>query len=264
MSENHHNTCSKLPISVFIVTLNEAKFIEKTLNSVRQCAEVIIVDSGSTDGTVEIATRLGAKVIYNPWQGYAKQKQIAMEHCHFDWVLNLDGDEELTSSALEALCHAMENDSHSAVRLKRIDRFIGRFPSEWVKKPNNVRFYKKRDACFDKDKLVHESAHVKGDELYLQQHFLHYGYDDIDTLDAKYNTYSTLRAEEKVVQGKCYSLLKLLAIFPLTFIKEYILCRFFLFGVRGFIKSMMAAHYAFLKEAKLYERNQKSNNKALR
>ena len=257
MSESKKNRENKAPISVFIVTLNEAEHIENTLKSVSECAEVIVIDSGSTDGTVEIATELGAKVIYHPWEGYAKQKQIAMEHCSFEWVLNLDGDEELTPSALQVLCNAMEEDKYTAVRLKRIDRFINKFPTGWVKKPNNVRFYKKSDACFNAKKLVHESATVEGKELYAKEYFLHYGYNDIDTLTAKNNTYSTLRAKEKIIQGKRYSILKLLLVFPITFIKEYIFCRFFLFGNRGFIKSMMTAHYAFLKEAKLYEHNKK-------
>lgn len=250
-------TKKKIPISVFIVTLNEAKYIANTLKSVEECAEVIIVDSGSTDGTVEIASQLGAKVIHHPWEGYAKQKQIAMEHCTFDWVLNLDGDEELTPSALQMFCRVMSEDKYKAVRLKRIDRFINKFPSNWVKKPNNVRFYKKSDACFNKNKLVHESATVEGYEFYSKEHFLHYGYNDIDTLTAKNNTYSTLRAKEKVLQKKSFSTLKLVFIFPLTFIKEYIFCRFFLFGTRGFIKSVMTAYYAFLKEAKLFESNKK-------
>ena len=257
MYKNEKSTDKKIPISVFIVTLNEVKHIANTIKSVERCAEVIIIDSGSTDGTVEIATQFGAKVIYHPWQGYAKQKQIAMGHCKFNWVLNLDGDEELTQSALQVLVNVMEGNKYTAVRLKRIDFFINKFPISWVKKPNNVRFYKKSDACFNEAKLVHESATVSGSELYSKQYFLHYGYNDIETITTKNNTYSTLRAEEKVIQGKKYSILKLLFIFPLTFIKEYIFCRFFLFGTRGFIKSILTAHYAFLKEAKLYESNKK-------
>lgn len=244
---------AKLPISVFIVTLNESAHLEKTLKSIERCAEVIIVDSGSTDGTVELAELNGAKVIHQPWLGYSKQKQLAMEHCRFDWVLNLDGDEEITTEALDELAKVIDGNTYDSVRLKRIDRFIGKFPSNWVKKENNLRFYRKSSASFDAEKLVHESAAVDGKEHYSDCFFYHYGYNDISLLQDKTNKYSSLRAEEKFIKNKKYSILKLVLIFPITFINKYIFGRFFLFGSRGFIKAVMEANYAFLKEAKLYE-----------
>lgn len=247
-------TNEKLPISVFIVTLNESAYLEKTLQSVQNCAEVVVVDSGSTDGTVEIAERHGAKVIHQPWLGYSKQKQVAMDHCSFDWVLNLDGDEEITTDALNELAAVMQAGVYDSVRLKRVDRFIGKFPGDSIKKANNLRFYRKSSASFDADKLVHESAAVKGKEHCSNNFFYHYGYDDISLLQQKLNTYSSLRAEEKFLKNKKHSALKIILVFPITFINKYIFGRLFLFGLRGFIKAVMEAHYAFLKEAKLYEK----------
>ncbi len=253
----------KLPISVFIITLNESTHIEKTLRSIQRCSEIVVVDSGSTDNTIDIAKKYGARVINQPWQGYAKQKQIAMNFCHFDWVLNLDGDEEITQEILNELSIIIEANIYSSVRLKRVDQFIGEFPNNFVKKPNNLRFYRKSCARFDTDKLVHESANVTGRELKSKNHFYHYGYDDIHLLQDKMNKYSSLKAEEKFIKKTKHSITKLILTFPLTFIKRYAIDRLFMFGTRGFIKSIMESHYSFLKQAKLYERHQRNNKKQI-
>lgn len=251
----------KLPISVFFVTLNESAYIDKAIKSVALCDEIIVVDCGSTDGTQEIATKLGANVVHHPWQGYAKQKQFALELCKNEWVLNLDGDEVMTEDALEELENVINNASYSSFRLKRVDMFIDKFPKKSVKKKNNLRAYKKSLAFFNKQKRVHESATVKGQEYYSKSHFYHFGYNNIDTLLDKINKYSSLRAQEKFESGKKYYLAKLILVFPVFFFKNYILDRMFLFGVRGFIKAMVDASYAFAKEAKLYEMHKKCGNK---
>tara|TARA_R110002012_G_scaffold70852_3_gene182223 strand:+ start:909 stop:1673 length:765 start_codon:yes stop_codon:yes gene_type:complete len=252
----------KLPISVFFVTLNESAYIADAIKSVSSCDEIIVVDCGSTDGTQEIATKLGANVVHHPWQGYAKQKQFALELCQHEWVLNLDGDEVMTEDALKELESVINNPRYASFRLKRIDMFIDKFPKESVKKKNNLRAYKKSLAFFNKQKKVHESATVKGQEYYSKSHFYHFGYNNIDTLLNKINTYSSLRAQEKFESGKAYSLAKLLFAFPVFFFKDYILGRLFLFGVRGFIKAMIGASYAFAKEAKLYEMHKKGKDKS--
>jgi glycosyltransferase involved in cell wall biosynthesis len=247
----------KLPISVFIITLNESAHIEKTLRSIQRCSEIVVVDSGSTDNTIDIAKRYGARVINHSWQGYAKQKQIAMNLCNYDWVLNLDGDEEITPEILNELSIIIEDKIYGSVRLKRIDQFIGEFPNNFVKKQNNLRFYRKFCARFDVDKLVHESANVTARELKSKNHFYHYGYDDIHILQEKMNKYSSLKAEEKFINKTKHSITKLILIFPLTFIKRYAIDRLFMFGTRGFIKAIMESHYSFIKQAKLYERYQR-------
>ena len=243
----------KLNVSVFIVAQNEEAHIEKTLRSVESMDEVILVDSGSTDKTKEIAQRYGAKVVEQSWQGFAKQKQFAMSLCQHDWVLNLDGDEAITPEIVAEFKCIMENDSADSVRMWRDDIFIGEPLSRWSKKANNHRFYKKSKANFDTTRLAHESADVKGKEVFINQLFIHYGYGNIETITDKNNHYSTLKAREKLNKGKGFSVAKLFLIFPLTFLKEYIFQRKLFSGKRGFILSVMAAYYSFLKEAKLYE-----------
>lgn len=246
----------KLPISVFIITKNEGKHLEKTLQSVSLIDEIILVDSGSTDDTLSIAERYGAKIYTHPWQGYAKQKQYAMSLCRHEWVLNLDGDEAINPSLINALSAVMAQDSADSVRFWRNDIFIGKPLSHWSKKPNNHRFYKRSKSFFDDSRLAHESATVDGKEIFINETFDHFGYCSIEAITHKNNSYSSLKADEKFAKGKRFSVLKLIIIFPLVFIKEYLLQRKCFSGMRGFILSIMTAYYAFLKEAKLYENHQ--------
>ncbi len=242
----------KLPISVFIITLNEEHNIKRLLESLKPFQEVIVVDSGSTDKTTDIAKEHGAKVAFNPWPGYAKQKQFAMELCNNDWVLNLDADEEIPENLLIEIEKVTNNEDISAVRFARCDLFLGKKMPSYCSLFSNTRLYRKSKASFDPSFLVHESATVKGKQAYINTPFLHYGYNDIDTLCEKLNSYSTLKAKEKFLKGKRSNLVKILLIFPLEFIRKLIIQRFALFGTRGFILAILYAHYALLKEAKLY------------
>lgn len=244
---------SKLPVSVFIITKNEARHLAKTLSSVQYMDEIIVVDSGSTDSTIEIAKKFGAKVYHHDWMGYAKQKQYAMSLCQHEWVLNLDGDEAISPDIVHALQQVILDDNADCVRMWRDDIFINKPLSAWSKKANNHRFYKRSKSYFDDKKFAHESASVNGKEIFLNQTFTHYGYDSISAITTKNNTYSSLKAKEKHHQHKLHSSLKLIIIFPLVFFKEYLLQRKIFSGKRGFILSIMEAYYAFIKEAKLYE-----------
>lgn len=249
----------KLPISVFIITKNEEDYIEKMLQSVSLLDEIILVDSGSTDDTLTIAKRYGAKIYSHPWQGYAKQKQYAMSLCSHEWVLNLDGDEAINSSLIDAFKMIMEQDKADSVRFWRNDIFIDKPLSSWSKKPNNHRFYKRSKSFFDDSRLAHESATVDGIEIFINETFDHFGYCSVEAITNKNNRYSSLKADEKLAQGKTFSNVKLITVFPLVFIKEYFIQRKVFSGRRGFILAIMDAYYAFIKEAKLYEHCQSKN-----
>ncbi|MDB2650243.1 glycosyltransferase family 2 protein [Porticoccaceae bacterium] len=246
----------KLPVSVFIITKNEEEHIEKTLKSVSLFDEVILVDSGSTDSTLDIAKRYGAKIYTHSWQGYAKQKQYAMSLCSNEWVLNLDGDEQVNPSLINAFKEIIEQDKADSVRFWRNDIFIDKPLSTWSKKPNNHRLYKRSKSFFDDSRLAHESATVDGKEIFINETFDHFGYGSIETLTTKNNNYSSLKANEKFAKEKRYSNVKLITIFPIVFIKEYFFQRKIFSGKRGFILAIMGAYYAFIKEAKLFENHQ--------
>lgn len=248
---------SKLPVSVFIVCFNEEANIRRVLESCSDMAEIVVVDSGSTDNTVEIAKQYTDKVVFNEWPGYAKQKAYAMSLCENEWVLNLDADEELLPSLVKRFAEVIEADEYTSVRSQRNDIFIDRVFSPLTKKPNSRRLYKKNKATFDTSRLAHESADIEGKELFVKEVFHHYGYNEIIPIVDKNNLYSTLKAQEKFDKGKSFSRIKLILVFPLIFIKAYLLQGFAFSGIRGLIQSVNIAHYAFLKEAKLYEHWQK-------
>jgi len=250
---------AKLPISVFIITLNEEKNIARALKSVDFAEEIIVVDSGSTDATIEIVKSFGIEPVHNDWPGYSKQKQFAMDLCQHEWVLNIDADEEVNSALVERFIQVMESDDYASVRCLRHDVFMGSVLSPLTRLARNTRFYKKTKAVFDDTRLVHERVIVTGKELLVSEHITHYGYPGIELFTDKKNKYSSLKAKEKHLKGKKFSYLKLFLIFPLVFFQEWLFKRKIFSGVPGLVLSIIQAHYAFIKEAKLYEFNAKDN-----
>ncbi len=250
----------KLPISVFIVCQNEEKHIARLLDSCIRFDEIVLVDSGSTDNTLAILKNYPVKLFQEPWQGYAKQKQFALEQCSHAWVLNLDADEELNDALIDEFVRVMEKDEFAGLRCLRDDLFMGKKMHPFTKKPNNLRFYKRSKVSFDSNTLVHETAVLDGKETTSKEAFTHYGYDDMHQLVDKHNQYTSLKALEKFNKGKKFSYLKLLLIYPLTFLKIYLLQRHIFSGMRGFIQANNVAYYSFMKEAKLYELHKNKNH----
>ncbi|MDG1122699.1 MAG: glycosyltransferase family 2 protein [Glaciecola sp.] len=244
-----------IPVSVFIVAQDEAQNIERVLRSVKDFAQVLVIDSGSTDNTVELAKAAGATVIHQPWLGYAGQKQFALTQCTCDWVLNLDADEELTSECIGIIKDTIVQENVDALRFIRNDIFMDQLPAKWMRKGNHLRLYRRQKAHFDVNQKVHETAFVEGKEVRTDIAFTHYGYNRIDALITKNNLYSSLRAEEKFASNKRPSLIKLTLVLPLTFFQKYILQGRILNGKRGFILATIDAFYAFMKEAKLWEKH---------
>lgn len=247
-----HNINDKIPVSVFIIAQNEEQHIARVIKSCQPFDEIIVVDSGSTDNTKQIAESLGAKVVHNDWPGYAKQKQYAMSLCKHDWVLNLDADEELTAEFIHAIKSFIQQNEYVALKCRRNDLFLGHFFPRSIRLPTNTRLFKKDYIQYYLDNLVHEGPEIKGKVKHTSAAFKHYGYADIETLSKKYEYYSTLKAQEKFNKGKKPSRLKLLLVAPLEFIRVYLIYRYCFAGLRGFIFAKLAAHYAFLKESKLY------------
>lgn len=243
----------KIPVSVFIITKNEEAHLQRALQSCQDFSEIIVVDSGSTDNTIEIAKTLATQVIQHKWLGYAKQKQYAMGLCANDWVLNLDADEELTVELIEDIRTTINMPNVSALKCRRNDFFCGQFFPKFTRLPTNTRLFRASKTQYLINNLVHEGPEVEGKIHHTNKYFRHYGYSDIELLMQKYNHYSSLKAQEKYAKGKKPSILKLAFIFPIEFLRNFLAYRFVFSGARGFIFSMLMAKYAFLKEAKLYQ-----------
>lgn len=246
--------------SVYIICKNEEKHIKRVLESVKDFDEIVIVDSGSTDNTLNIAKEYTNKIFNQDWLGFAKQKEYAKNLCQNEWVLNLDADEQLTEELKKEIEKVIEENKIDGLDIKISSQFLGKFNSEKSKFNRRIRFFRKSVGHYP-DKLVHESILVKGKINKANGFIYDYGTMDLKTHLSKINEYSSLRADEKFAKNKKASFAKLLFVFPLSFFKSFIIKRGFLNGMRGFIAAMNNAFYAFLKEAKLYELNNKSEEK---
>ncbi len=242
--------------SVYIICKNEEKHIKRVLESVKEFDEIIIVDSGSTDNTLEIAKNYTKNIYHQEWMGFAKQKEYARSLCTNEWVLNLDADEELTNELRNEIVNTINENKIDGLNIKISSLYLGKFNSEKSKFNRRIRFFRK-DLGYYPEKLVHESIIVNGKIKKAEAFIYDYGTIDLKTHLDKINAYSSLRAQEKFGRNKKSSLLKLLFVFPLAFFKSYFIKRSFLNGTRGFIASMNNSFYAYLKEAKLYELNNK-------
>lgn len=246
-----------LPISVFLITKNCGQWLDQVLAPVADFAEIVVVDSGSTDDTLAIAARYRARVIHQDFLGYGEQKQVALANCTQPWVLNLDGDEVIDPELRAAMIRLVtENDPSVTGGLVRFrDWFIGVPASKATRAITRVRLFRRERGRFLSEQIVHESIQLDpgGRIVALPGWVEHFGVESVRLRTEKINRYSTMRAELDAARGKHHSALKLVTIFPLRFLKNYLLRRAFLSGRRGLIQAMASAYYSFLIEAKKFE-----------
>ena len=240
-----------MKISATIITYNEERNIARAIESLRCCDEIIVVDSGSSDRTVELATNLGARVIESPWPGYAKQKNLAAERASNDWILSLDADEAL-SEALEAeIWNLKKSGPHfDAYTMPRLARYLGRwiYHTGWYP-DRKIRLYDRRKARWVGD-FVHESVKIDGHVGHLESNLLHFTCDSLSEHLRTLDRYTTLAAEDLVANKVPVPLWSLICDPPWTFVRAYFFKRGFLDGLEGLIISYMAAFYTFLKYSK--------------
>jgi glycosyltransferase involved in cell wall biosynthesis len=208
-------------ISVFIIAFNEEKVIHRCLEQLHWADEIIVVDSGSTDKTISICEHFGAKVIFNKFIDFGKQKQFALDQTKNDWVLSLDADEVLSSeliNELQSLDFLNSNDGYLIPRTHVFLNKIFKFGSE-NKKPI-LRFFKKSSGHFIQNK-VHETIKVSGKIGVLKNEMLHFTVFDLSTAIQKQTRYSLLSGEFLFEKGKKGSLVKVIIKFPFEFIRVY-------------------------------------------
>lgn len=240
-----------MKISATIITFNEERNVARVIESLRCCDEVVVVDSGSNDRTVEIATKLGARVIETNWRGYAGQKNFAAEEAENEWILSLDADESL-SEALEADIWQLKKNGprFEAYSMPRLAQYLGRWilHSGWYP-DRKVRLYDRRRARWVGD-FVHESVQVDGSVGHLNSNVLHFTCDSLSEHLRTMDRYTTLAAEEIVARGGQVGWSDLLLDPAWTFTRSYLIKRGFLDGAEGLAIAWMAALYSFLKYAK--------------
>ncbi len=249
----------KLPISVFIIAKNEADRIPLAIRSVRDWAdEVIVIDSGSADDTVAVSEALGARVVFNPWQGYGPQKVFGEGLCRNDWLLNIDADEEV-SPELAAEIRALFEHGEPTCMAYTLP-ILPLYPFQdsghpWTAFHHPVRLYRKDRAGF-KDALVHDSVVVREGKIgHLKGMVIHRSFRSLAHHVDKVNGYSSAQAEDMVAKGRDPSLLALLLMPAFAFFKQYVLRREFVNGVDGIVVSHMYAFQRFIRLAKARELN---------
>jgi glycosyltransferase involved in cell wall biosynthesis len=241
-----------MKLSVIIITKNEAAHIGDCIDSVGFADEIIVVDSGSTDGTRDIAEGKGAKVsLTADWPGFGPQKNRALDLAGGEWVLSIDADERVTPELAQAILQELDQPRAEAYKMARLSNFGGRWirHSGWW--PDHVlRLFKRGTARF-KDVAVHESVLPRSEPLILEGHFLHYPYADLETFIAKINLYSSEAAAMMHARGKRTSVLGATGHAIWTFVRIYLIRRGFLDGKEGFILATMGAAGSFFRYNKL-------------
>lgn len=240
-----------MKISATIITYNEERNVPRAIESLRCADEIVVVDSGSNDRTVEIAEKLGARVVESPWPGYAKQKNFAAEQATYDWILSLDADESLSEALEGEIWQVKKNGPQfDAYTMPRMAQYLGRWirHSGWYP-DRKVRLYDRRK-CTWVGEFVHETVRVDGSLGHLDSNLLHFTCNSLSEHLKTMDRYTTLAAEELVFRKQKIYTRNMILDPAWTFVKTYFFQRGFEDGLEGLTIAYMAALYTFLKYAK--------------
>ena len=243
------------PLSVVLITQNAAARLPECLASVAFADEVVVVDSGSADGTGEVAAGYGARVVTREWLGFGKQKQFAVEQAANDWVLCLDADERVSAELAASIVRALDAPEAPVYRMARRNRFLGRWLRHGEGYPDwSPRLFDRRRARWSED-MVHEKVLYAATPGTLSGDLLHESAEDLGRYLEKQNRYTGLAARELHGLGRRAGIAELLLSPLVRFVKFYLLRLGFLDGVPGLIHISIGCMNSFMKYAKLIELN---------
>lgn len=248
---------SELPISAVIITCNEESRLAACLASVSFANEIVVVDSGSSDRTLEIALQYGARIFRQEWLGFGRQKQYAVTCASHDWVLCLDADERVSDALRASIENAMENPAYGAYRFARCNRFMGRWLKHGEGYPDwSLRLFHRAHSRWSEDD-IHEKVLVDTSVGTLRGDLMHESEESLAAYLDKQNRYTTLQAQTLHGQGKRAGIGQLLVSPLLRFVKFYLVRRGFLDGVPGLVHIAIGCFNSFAKYAKLMELNKR-------
>lgn len=252
-----------LSASAYIICLNEEDYLGHCIESLKGFAEIVVVDSGSTDGTAALVRSymergFPIRFLHEPWRGYAGQKQFALEQCSSDWCFNIDADERLDDALRKELPRLLSAPGEVVGwRVARRPYLIGYgYTPPHVRERKNLRLIRRGKGKYDLSQRVHEGLVAEGRvESSVVGSLLHYRPLVIDEQILKENKYSTLKADQQFAEGRPAKISKLLFSPVLYFLRLYFRNGLWRCGAPGFIEAATGAVYAFLTQAKIYQRH---------
>ena len=240
-------------LSVTIITKNEETNIRRCLQSVKWADEIVVVDSGSTDDTLEICRSYPCNIIETEWLGFGRTKQLAVEHASNDWILSIDADEEVTEPLKDQLTKILKAPKVNAYKIRRKSFYLGKMIRfcGW-NKDYPLRLFNKKLGYFD-DRIVHEGVVIKDKKGMIQEALLHYTYPTIESHIKKMSHYSSLGAQILYEKGKRATLPGAILKGAFKFLKMYFFQLGFLDGKNGLVLSINSAYGVYLKYLKIWQ-----------
>jgi glycosyltransferase involved in cell wall biosynthesis len=244
---------SPLPVSAVVLTYNSDRTLGRVLASLQFCSEIVIVDSGSTDATLQIAERYDCKIFNRDFRGFGDQKNFAVEQASHDWVFVVDSDEVVSEKLMHEIYHEFKVRPLAADAYQMPVRlyFLGHpicYAGQQSKK--SIRLFDRKSAHFDQ-RLVHETVQVSGVTKTLHNPLKHHSYLSLDDYLVKMNRYTSLGAKELLLKDTPSRKYKVYTSFVAQFIKFYVLKLGFLDGYHGFLWCLLSSIYPVVKYAKL-------------
>ncbi|MCX7097390.1 MAG: glycosyltransferase family 2 protein [Methylococcales bacterium] len=240
-------------LSIIIVTKNEAHNIVDCLESAAWADEVIVVDSGSLDDTVGLASAAGARVIETDWPGYGPQQNRAIDAASGDWIYSLDADERITPELAQEIREVMVENKFTVFDVPRKSLFVNRFMAHSGWWPDRTRRLFKKGCARFSEHLIHASLVAESPVGHLQAPMIHYSFRDYHAVVEKMNRYSSGSAHDLNAKGRRSSLSTAIGHGLWTFIRTYFLQAGFLDGQQGLILAIANAEGAYYKYLKLWE-----------
>lgn len=245
----------KAKISATIITYNEEQNIERCLKSIQWVDEIVVVDSYSTDNTIEICKKYKCNVIQTKWKGFGKTKKFAVDNTSNDWILSIDADEEVSDSLRDAIGQLLVKPTYNGFNIKRRSFYLGKEIKHcgW----NNdfpLRLFNKEHANFN-EKEIHESVVLHLEKAKINEPLFHYTYPTINSHIAKMNKYSELYALRFIKERKKYSISSSIFFGIIKFLNMYFFRLGFLDGKIGFILCLNSSIGVYLKYIKTWQQN---------
>ena len=254
-------------LSIVIITLNEAANLPRTLASVGELGEIVVVDSGSTDATMEISRQAGARVFTEPWKGFGAQKNSAIQKAVGEWILSLDADEEVSPELAQEIVALLAGEPQfAAYRIPRLNHFLGaplRHGGYWP--DPKLRLFRRGAASFE-ERPVHETMHSSGPVGQLKGHLIHHCYPTIEDYREHMDRYSSLAAAALNASGRAgrswpWYVWNAVLNPAATFFYNYVFRLGFLDGRAGLLQHLNHSVYIHWKYAKAWEKQVAGNRK---